>query len=470
MAYIAPPVLTNRRTVLFITILASFLIPFIGSSIIIALPLIGDEFGFNVIALSWVNSAYILASASLLVPFGRLADIYGRRRIFLGGNIVFALGCIISVVIDSGNMLLLSRVIQGIGGSAIFSTSIAILTSAYPPNERGKVLGINTAAVYIGLSAGPVIGGLMTAYWGWKSIFIFCGAISLLVIMAIITKLRTESAVSKERFDLTGMVIYILVLVCLVYGLSEIPNLAGYWLIGAGITGALIFYRWEVRNPTPLINFRFFTRNRGFAFSNLAALINYSGVWAVSFVLSLFLQEIKGFSAESAGIVLVSSPLIQAVFSPVFGRLSDRIEPRFLASAGMGITAAGIAMLVFLSPETPVYYIVIALLLLGFGLALFASPNTNAIMSSVDRQHYGFASATLATMRQLGMMLSMGIVMVIFSVVMGRVQITPASHTDFVTSTHIIFAIASFSCFSAIFASLARGNIHPGASTNISTN
>jgi EmrB/QacA subfamily drug resistance transporter len=451
--------------ILFISILSSFLIPFMSSSISIALPAIGDEFNLDVVTLSWVTSAYILGSASLLVPFGRLADMYGRRKVFLLGNIVFTIGVFLSVIANSGATLLISRVIQGIGGSAIFATSIAILTSAFPAKERGRVLGINTAAVYIGLSMGPVIGGFMTKFLGWRSIFITSTVASLLVVASTFWKLKVEFETKKEKLDIPGALLYSLVLIMLMYGFSKLPDLTGVWLLAGALAGGALFIWWENRTAVPLINLNLFRQNRGFAFSNVAALVNYSGTWAVSFILSLYLQEIKGLSSETAGFVLIASPIVQAVLSPVFGRLSDRIEPRLLATAGMAATTAGIAMLIFLGQNTSIVYIIGAQIFLGFGFALFSSPNTNAIMSSINQQSYGFASATIATMRQLGMMLSMGVVMLVFAVVVGKVKISQENHPAFITSTHIIFLIAAISCFIAIFASMARGKIHKSAKT-----
>jgi len=455
----------SRNAILFITILASFLIPFMTSSLNIALPDIGREFNLDVITLSWVTSAFILGSASLLVPFGRLADMYGRRRIFLYGNVIFTIGSGLAFFANSGAMLLIDPVVQGIGGAAIFSNSIAILTSAFPATERGKVLGINTATVYLGLSLGPVLGGLMTEFLGWRSIFIFCASICVIVILLILGNLKHEFETNKERFDFPGTILYSLALILLMYGLSELPALAGFLILGTAIIIGGVFIWWELHTASPLINLTIFRQNRGFAFSNLAALVNYSGTWSVGFLLSLYLQNIKNLSAETAGLILVASPAVQALLSPAFGRLSDRVEPRILVSAGMAATAAGIAMLAFLSPATPLVYIIGAQGLLGFGFALFASPNTNAIMSSVEPKLYGFASAMLATMRQLGMTLSMGVVMVVFAVIIGRVKIAPENHTAFLTSTHIIFAIAAGSCGSAIFASMARGNIHEAGKT-----
>jgi len=201
-----------------------------------------------------------------------------------------------------------------------------------------------------------------------------------------------------------------------------------------------------------------FKKNRVFAFSNLAALINYSATFAVTFLLSIYLQYTKGFNPQASGMVLLSMPAVQAIFSPLAGRLSDKIAPRVLASAGMAVNTIGLLLLTFLSPNTPLSFILISLMVLGFGFALFSSPNTNAIMGSVDAKTYGIASATVATMRQIGMMLSMGTAMLVFAVLIGRVEITPEYYPAFETSVHIVFIIFAALCFGGIFASLARGD------------
>jgi MFS family permease len=202
-----------------------------------------------------------------------------------------------------------------------------------------------------------------------------------------------------------------------------------------------------------------FTQNKVFAFSSLAALINYCATFAVSFLLSLFLQLTKGFSPQKAGLVLVAQPIVQAIFSPFAGRLSDRIEPRLVASIGMGFAALGLSLLIFLDERSSLTFIVAVLVLLGFGFALFSSPNTNAVMSSIEKKSYGVASGTLGTMRATGMMLSMGIVMLIFTATMGEVQITPDYFHLFLKSTKTAFQIFALLCAGGIFASLARGKV-----------
>ena len=219
----------------------------------------------------------------------------------------------------------------------------------------------------------------------------------------------------------------------------------------------VVFVRWESRTRQPLLNMDLFRHNRVFALSNLAALINYSATAAVGFLLSLYLQYIKALSPQQAGLVLIAQPIVQAAFSPLAGRLSDRMESRVVSSAGMGLTTVGLALLIFLTADTPFWYILMSLILLGFGFALFSSPNTNAVMGAVDRKLLGVASATVGTMRTIGMMLSLGVASLIFALVIGRVQITPEYYAAFLVSVKLAFTIFTAACFGGIFASLARG-------------
>ena len=228
-------------------------------------------------------------------------------------------------------------------------------------------------------------------------------------------------------------------------------------MVAAGLAGAIGFVVWEDRTPAPILNLSLFRGNRAFTFSSLAALINYLATTAVTFLLSLYLQYIKGLTPQAAGVILVAQPIMMALVSPLAGRLSDRLEARVVASTGMALTAVGLLMLVFLTAATPFPYIVAALLLLGVGFGLFSSPNMNAIMGSAEKRLYGVASAIVATMRTLGQMLSLGIALLIFSVVIGRVQITAQYTDEFLTSTRIAFSVYTVLCVFGIFASLARG-------------
>lgn len=450
----------EKRAALLVATFAAFLTPFMGAALNVALPSIGNDFGADAILLNLVATVYLLATAMFLLPFGRMGDIYGRKRIFTMGIIVFTVSSLLCAIAPSMIWLIVFRVLQGIGSAMIFGTGVAILTSVFPPGERGRALGINVAAVYIGLSAGPFAGGLLTQYLGWRSIFWVLIPIGITAIILLRLKIKGEWAESRgERFDWRGTLFYTVSLLFIMSGFNWLPEWKGFVAMGAGLALLAVFVLWELRLRFPLFEMRLFRRNRVFAFSNLAALINYSATFAVGFLMSLYLQYVKGFDPRDAGLVMVVQPLIMAVFSPVTGRLSDRIQPQVIASAGMAFSTLGLVFLIFLEPSTSVWYILMDLALLGIGFALFSSPNTNAIMSSVERRYFGVASGSVGTMRMIGQMLSMGIVLLLFSMLIGKVEITAETAGGFLRSMKIAFTIFSIFCFLGIFASLARGKL-----------
>jgi EmrB/QacA subfamily drug resistance transporter len=450
----------TKRYALIVASIASFLTPFMGSAVNIALPSIGYEFAIDAVILSWIQTAYLLAAAIFLVSIGRISDIYGRKKFFLYGIILFTISSLLAGLSPSAIALIAFRVLQGFGSAMIFGTGVAIITSVFPVGERGKALGITIAAVYIGLSLGPFLGGLLTEFFGWRAIFLINVPLGIITTAFTFWKLKGEWAEAKgEKFDLTGAIIYSLVLVAIMYGLSVLPAQTGAWIILVGFVGLFIFVKWELRTESPVLDMNLFKTNRVFTFSNLAALIHYSATFAVAFLLSLYLQYIKGLSPLNAGLILVAQPVMQAIFSPPAGRLSDKIEPRIVASSGMTITSVGLLLLIFLTDSTPLIFIIVSLGLLGFGFALFSSPNTNAIMSSVEKRCYGIASSMVSTMRLIGQMLSMGIAMLLFTLYIGRVQITVDTYPLFLLSVQVAFIIFTVLCVIGIFASLVRGKL-----------
>ncbi len=451
----------DRRSVLIVATIAAFLTAFMGSATNIALPTIGVELSMDAVLLGWIAMSYSLAVAMFVLVFGRLGDIHGRKRVFRFGVGVYVVGSVLVGLAASSAMLIGSRVLQGVGGAMMFGTSTAILTSAYPPGDRGRVLGINTAAVYTGLSVGPFLGGLMTDTLGWRSIFVISAALGIVVIGIVALRLKGEWAEARgERFDLPGAAIFGAAIVTFIYGMSRLPEALGAGLLMGGIVLGIGFVRWESGTRQPLLNLDLFRYNRVFALSNVAALINYSATSAVGFLLSLYLQYIKGLNPEQAGLILIAQPVVQALFSPLSGQLSDRVESRVVASVGMAFTVVGLVLLIFLAQATPFWYIVLSLILLGFGFGLFSSPNTNAVMSAVERRQYGVASATLSTMRTIGQMLSLSVATLIFAIIIGRVEITPQYYAAFLVSAKIAFTIFAVACFGGIFTSLARGKMH----------
>jgi EmrB/QacA subfamily drug resistance transporter len=449
-----------KRSTLIIASLSSFATPFMGSAINLALPSIGKEFKIDAVLLSWVATSYLLAAAISLVPFGRLADIHGRKRIFTYGISAFTITSFLCAVSTSTPMLIIFRVLQGSASAMIFATGIAIITSVFPPQERGKAIGINVAAVYIGLSLGPFLGGFLTQHLTWRSVFLTNVPLGLIIIWLVLWKLKGEWAEARgEKFDLPGAIIYGLALVAIMYGISLLPAMKSLWVILLGLLGFVAFVKWQIRTEHPVYNLDLFRTNRVFAFSNLAALINYSATFAVTFLLSLYLQYVKELSPQSAGLLLIAQPVMMAIFSPFAGRLSDRIEPRIVSSVGMTLTSIGLFLFAFLHENSSHLSIIVRLIILGLGFGLFSSPNTNAIMGSVEKRFYGLASGSVGTMRLLGMMISMGIATVVFAVYLGRVQITTEYYPLLVRSVNVAFAVFAILCFGGIFLSMARGKL-----------
>ncbi|MBF4474335.1 MFS transporter [Methanobacterium formicicum] len=437
--------------------IASFFTPFMGSSVNIALPSIGLEFGADAILLNWVTNGFLLAAAIFAVPFGRVADIHGMKRIFTYGLAIFTLASLFCALSPSAYFLIASRILQGIGTAMIFVTGLAIITSVYPPQHRGKAIGINVAAVYVGLSFGPVLGGLMTQYLGWRSLFLLMVPFGLLVIGIVCWKLHDEWAASKgEKFDYWGSILYSLMLFLVMYGFSSLPQIDGWAMLILGVVGFLAFIRWELRAKSPVFNVRLF-KNTAFTFSSLAALINYSATFAVTLLLSYYLQYIKGLEPQTAGIILVAQPIIMAITAPIAGRMSDRIEARLIATAGMATVTIALFTMTFIDSTTPITNIILGLAVLGLGFGLFSSPNTNVIMGSVQRKFYGVASATVSTMRLIGQTLSIGIATLVFSLLIGRVQITPDQFPALMESIQLCFVVFTALCFIGVFVSWWRG-------------
>ncbi|WP_027365791.1 MFS transporter [Desulfotruncus alcoholivorax] len=452
----------HKNYTLLVTCAASFLTPFMGSAINLAIPSIGDQFKSGAFLLSWVATSYILASAAFLVPFGRLADIVGRKKIFILGLASFLLSSLLCGLSWSVGALIVFRTLQGIGSAMIFGTGMAILTSVFPPKDRGKVLGINVSTVYVGLSLGPVLGGSLNHNFGWQSIFYLTSIIALLALLLAIFKLQGEWAGARgETFDTAGAVLYAAGLVAFMYGISSIAeSIWAKYLLVAGIIIMVVFVRHETRVKQPVLNLNLFSKNVTFAFSNLAALINYSATFAVGFLLSMHLQVVMGYDSQKAGLILLAQPIIMAVLSPFTGRLSDRVEPRVVASWGMSITTLGLFILCFINKNMPVWLLMVNLALLGTGFALFSSPNSNAVMGSVEKRFYGVASSTLGTMRLTGQATSMAIVTLLLAIYIGNVELSMASPDLLIKGSQIAFIVFTVICFGGIFASLARGNVN----------
>ncbi len=460
----------RRPGVLPAVILTALLTTFTGSALNLSVPAIDVEFHAGATAIGWVISAYILAAAALSVPLGRVADLTGRPRILKGGILVFSICSGVISFAGSLEVLLLFRVFQGIGAAMIFATNQAVLISHFPPEKRGKALGYLVASTYTGLTAGPVLGGILNHTLGWRSIFLLMCLIGIVTFGISVKALPSGSASPHERgnekgqgetkrkdMDLFGSLLYILTIVSLMYGLSAFSTVAfARYLIPISILLLFLFVRRELRIESPIIQVRLFRRNIGYLLSNLAAFLNYGATFALGYLLSLYLQVVRGFDSQAAGLILISQPLIMAVLSPYAGHLSDRVSPHKLASFGMGLCAIGLFLFIFVTEDHPLVLVVLYLVVVGLGFAFFSSPNTNAVMGCVEPKDYGVASSILATMRNLGHSGSMAIVTFIVSFFLGNTPLGQADAAIIIHVMRVCFILFTCLCTVGVFISLAR--------------
>jgi EmrB/QacA subfamily drug resistance transporter len=451
---------SQTRLTLAIVMITSFITPFMSNAINLAIPAIGLEFGANQNLLNWVVSGFLLSTAAFLLPFGRLADQYGRKKIFLIGMSLLAasvLGCALAPTLT---LLICFRVVSGIASAMIFGTAMAILTSVIPPERRGRALGLNSAATYIGLSLGPVLGGFISSVLSWRAVFWFNLLLALVIIVLTIWKLKGEWTGAASKLDGTGIVLCILAQALLLFGLTDLTTGLLYQIsFIVGVILLAVFFVFEKKSRNPLIPVSGILKNKPFAFANLATLINYSATFALSFVLSLYLQAALHLDAAVSGLILLVQPVLMAVLSPITGALSDRLPPAVLASAGMGISALGLFFFIFLTVQTPIVLIILDLAFIGIGFALFAAPNTTAVMGSVDKTLYGVASSLLGNMRLLGQSISMAIVSLITSSLMGSLTIdAPGYAAKLMLSLKTAFIVFAVLCVLGVFASLVRNS------------
>lgn len=449
---------TSRGAVLFSVCMAHFLMPFMMSAVGIALPAMGREFSASALQLGLVETSYVVSASIFLLAMGRFGDIHGRRKVFQVGLLVFSVfGGLISQAWSIETVIGL-RFLQGMGGSMVMATTMAIVVSVYPPAERGKALGIAIASVYAGISCGPFIGGLLVSSLGWRSIFYLAVPLGLLTYIVVRTKLHEDWAEAKgEPFDWRGACVYAPSILFLVAGVANLKQ--GWWAWGLFLLANLglgLFITLETRTEHPLLNIALLRENRVFALSNLAALFNYAATFGVTFFLSLYLQYVKGMSPPQAGSLLIVQPIVQTIFSPLCGRLSDRVPAAWVATSGMALCAVGLALAASLTASSPLALVVLLLILLGAGFALFSSPNVSMIMGSVAPRYLGIASGLNSTMRTMGMMTSMMIITLIFSMLMHDQPVTPATQPEFLSSMRIALLVFCGLCVIGIGCSLGR--------------
>ncbi|MDR0843481.1 MAG: MFS transporter [Acidobacteriota bacterium] len=461
-----------QRATLLVSIVTNFVNPFAGTALTVAVPIIGSEFHSSATTLSWIVSAYMFCTVSLSVPFGRIADIRGRRRVLVTGILLFAVMTYLATLAQSMAVFIAFRVLMGIGSAMIFATNIPILIDVYPARMRGKVLGISVAAVYIGLACGPVIGGIVTHAFGWRTVLVLISVIALCAFLVAFvwlpkeagraTGAATSSSGARKKMGPASIALYIASMLLFMYGFTTFAqNVISYFILTAGIAVFFFYLRHESSADTPIVEVRVFRNNLNFLLSNLAALFNYAATFAVGYLLSLYLQLVKGWSPDQTGFILICQPLVQTIVSPFAGRLSDRKSPYMLASFGMGCCAVALLSFILVGSDTPLWHIVVGLAVVGFGFGVFSSPNVNAIMSSVEPRDFGVASSIQSTARSLEQVIGMALITISTNFIIGDMPIDETPKELIVRTMHVSFIVFALLCVVGIFISLNRKQTPP---------
>ncbi len=471
---------TNTKQMIPI-MMTAFITPFMGSSLNLSVPSMSEYFSAGAVSIGWVVTAYFLSSTALLIPLGRLADLRGKKPMFVTGILIFGVFSILCACAWNVKALILLRLGQGIGASMLFATNSAIIASNFPLSMRGQMMGLSVMCTYLGLSAGPVLGGVFNEYLGWRSIFVFAFLYCIPSFVTSALMLEDDRSGStgipsssvpgqnggsgrdsrasgeKQSMDLPGCALFILASAAFLFGLTDFTTMRLARIVFLfSLLLILLFIRTEKRSENPVLDLSMFTKNRAFTLSNAAALLNYGASSSISYLISVYLQNVRGMSSDRAGIVLIATPILQALLSPLAGKLSDRYSPYKLASAGMFITCTGIVMLIFLKEESPLIYLIASLAVVGTGFALFSSPNSNAIMSSVEKKRYGVASSIMSASRTIGQTASMAVVTMIIGAVIGNVTLASASAGSVVYAIHLAFIVNAVLCGIGIFCSAKR--------------
>ena len=440
--------------VIFVSFITSFFAVFLSNGIIIGVPAIASEFAMNNVIQNWVPTIFFLVVAVFTVPAGQISGKFGVKKSLLAGVIVYLIASIWACLSFSTETFLIFRMMQGAGVAFLNVSAMAMVVSAVKPQNRGKALGFTVTGVYLATSLSPVLCGFLVHNLGWRSMFYFVIPFLVLCIILMILKIPQEwKTYEHDNIDKLGSILYALGILAFIYGFTTLINTTGVILTVAGIILLVIFGAYELRQKSPVFNMKLF-KNSKFTSSNIAALCSYIAVMVVTTILNYHFQYVRGWDAQMSGLILIITPIIMAVMAPNAGKLSDKIHPQKLAAAGMGIATVALLILTFLTKDTPLYLVIIAMILQGIGMGLFSSPNMNAIMSSVPPKDAPTASASQATMRTIGQTMSLGLLTLVFAWIMGNLELSTQYAGMIVQSSQIICGICTVACLIAIFASL----------------
>ena len=444
----------SQSSVVLVSFLTSFFAVFLSAGIVIGVPSIASEFGMNNVVQNWIITIALLVVAVFTLPAGQISGKFGVKKSLVAGVSIFLLASIGACLAFSTESFLFFRVIQGIGGAFSNVAAMAMVVQAISPQKRGQALGFTVTGVYLAGSLSPVICGFLVYNFGWRAMFYFVVPFFVVCIILMLWKIPGDwKTYENYRIDSVGYIIYGAGILLFIYGFTSLMNAGGQISALAGFILLLIFGYYETRTQSPAFNMRLF-KNVKFTSSNVAALCSYLAVAAITTILNYHFQYVRGWNAQTAGLILIVTPIIMAFMAPTSGKLSDRIHPQKLAAIGMGIATVTLLILIFLDGNTPLYLIVVAMILQGIGMGLFTSPNTNAIMSSVPPKETPNASAAQSAMRTIGQTMSLGLLTLVFAWIMGSLELSSQYGDMIVQSSQIVCIICTVICIIAIFASL----------------
>ena len=440
--------------------LTNFIISISHSAANVATPVIASELNAEAILISWIPTAFLLSNVIMLLPSGRLADIYGRKKIFIIGLSIFIVTSFLAYLAANIEVLIFTRFLQGIGAAMMFATGMAIVISLFNEKNRGMALGFASGSLYVGMTCGPLIGGWLTESYGWRSVFLFPVIVSFISLILLLMKLKGEWKTDDATpLDWTGSLIFALWSSSLFVAVSLFPKSGSYVLILFSVFFLYLFFWQQSRSKHPLLRFRAIMDNHIFSRSLIASLCVYASSFPMIFLFSLYLQFIKGLSPTEAGQIIILQAMMMAVLAPISGRLSDLIEPRIITTTGCLIMAMAFALLQQIDSGTSLFIFSACLITLGTGLGLFSTPNNNAALSSVGKDRLSIASALLNLSRSLGNMFGSALMLLFVALIIGDAQIEPEQYPALLTVIHWSLGLSClYSLFGAYF-SYTRGNL-----------
>ncbi|GHO85628.1 MFS transporter [Dictyobacter formicarum] len=468
-----PQLQTGKWTTLLVVAIGVFMATLDSSIVNISLPAIANNFGVPLSgAIEWVVIAYLVVTAATLLTAGRLADMIGRKAVWLTGLVFFTGSSALCGLAPNLAFLIAARALQGLGGALLLAVSPAMLTSAFSPHERGRALGLNAITVSLGVSIGPILGGFITGYFTWRWIFYVNLPFGILGLIATLVFIKEKVQRRPGRFDPLGAALLAIGLACLTAGLSFAQELG--WnslpilmLLIVGLLALIILPFVELRVPNPAIVLSLLN-NRVFTSALLSLIISFLALFAVSFMLPFYLEELRRFPTQLSGLLLTPLPLTIAFIAPISGSLADRIGTRWLAAGGLAIASIGLVCISFLNERSSIWDIVWPLLVTGIGQSIFQTPNNSALLGAAPPQHQGSASGFLATARTMGQSLSIALAGAIFAALggatAGRILVSGNAsgqlaqlQRTFVYSFHQTFVVCACIAALGVLASLVRG-------------